>query len=140
MKRILVPTDFSASAQRALNLAREVFPEAQIKLLHIFDAGAAFSPYVDTLAPTYMVEETQERIQQAALQNLRELRQPGEDIEFVVGRPADEVLKAAQHFHADFIFMGTHGRKGLSHFFFGSVAEAVVRQAPVPVMVVRDPE
>ncbi|WP_034343957.1 universal stress protein [Deinococcus misasensis] len=140
MTRILVPTDFSASAHRALKLARQMVPGAHIKVIHVFDASAAFSPYVDALAPAYMLEETQDRIRDAAMENLKNVQEEGEEILFVMGRPADEVLKAARDFGADYIFMGTHGRKGLSHFFFGSVAEAVVRASPIPVMIVRDPE
>ncbi|GEM49071.1 universal stress protein [Deinococcus cellulosilyticus] len=140
MTRIMVPTDFSASAHKALKLAREMVPDARIKLVHVFDASAAFSPYVDALSPAYILEETQDRIKEAALENLKGIQAEGEDILFVMGRPADEILKAAKDFAADYIFMGTHGRKGLSHFFFGSVAEAVVRASPIPVMIVRDPE
>lgn len=139
MTRILVPTDFSASAHRALQLARKMVPDARIKLVHVFDASAAFAPYLDALSPAYILEETQDHIRDAALENLKNIQAEGEDILFMMGRPADEILKAAKDFAADYIYMGTHGRKGLSHFFFGSVAEAVVRAAPIPVMIVRDP-
>jgi nucleotide-binding universal stress UspA family protein len=56
----------------------------------------------------------------------------------VIGRPADEILRAAASFHADLIVMGTHGRSGLEHFFLGSVAEKTIRQARCPILVVRD--
>ncbi|GGJ48995.1 universal stress protein [Deinococcus roseus] len=139
MVRILVPTDFSASAEQALNLARKMVPDARIKLVHVFDAGAAFTPYMDALSPAYVLQETQEHIKDAAMKRLRDVQYQGEEVLFVTGRPADEILKAAKDFVADYIFMGTHGRKGLNHFFSGSVAEAVVRSSPIPVMVVRDP-
>lgn len=53
------------------------------------------------------------------------------------GVPAYELLKYAERFKADLIVMGTHGRRGLSHLLLGSVAEVVLRESPIPVLVVR---
>jgi nucleotide-binding universal stress UspA family protein len=60
-------------------------------------------------------------------------------LELVVrfGEPAPELCNAALEADADFIIVGTHGRKGLEHFFLGSVAERVVQKAPCTVIVVR---
>ena len=55
------------------------------------------------------------------------------------GRPADEILAAAQEGGVDLIAMATHGRTGLGRLLFGSVAEAVLRRAPVPVFMIREP-
>ena len=49
-----------------------------------------------------------------------------------------EIIAAADGVNADMIIMGTHGRTGVAHLFVGSTAERVVRQAPCPVMVVRE--
>jgi nucleotide-binding universal stress UspA family protein len=56
------------------------------------------------------------------------------------GRPAEEILTAARESGADLIAMATHGRTGLGRLLFGSVAEAVLRQAPVPVFMIREPD
>jgi nucleotide-binding universal stress UspA family protein len=61
------------------------------------------------------------------------------DTLLVHGVPFHEIVDAAQRRHADLIIMGTHGRTGLTHIFLGSVAEKVVRLAPCPVLVVRQP-
>ncbi|MGC9992832.1 MAG: universal stress protein [Candidatus Cybelea sp.] len=53
------------------------------------------------------------------------------------GVPAFEILKYAQSFRADLIVMGTHGRKGIGHLLMGSVAEIILRESPIPVLVVR---
>ena len=53
------------------------------------------------------------------------------------GRPADEILAAAQEGGADLIAMATHGRTGVGRLLFGSVAEAVLRRATVPVFMIR---
>jgi len=51
------------------------------------------------------------------------------------GPAADDILDAAAH--ADLVVLGTHGRRGASRWWLGSVAERVVRSARVPVLVVR---
>ena len=53
------------------------------------------------------------------------------------GDAVEEILSTAEKTHADLIVLGTHGRKGLSRLFIGSVAEGVLRRADVPVLVVR---
>jgi nucleotide-binding universal stress UspA family protein len=54
----------------------------------------------------------------------------------VSGDPATEILKAVEAEQIDAVVMGTHGRKGLERTIFGSVAENVVKKAPVPVFIV----
>ncbi len=56
---------------------------------------------------------------------------------FQEGHPREVIVKVANEMRADLIVMGTHGRRGVSHFFFGSVAEYCVRIASVPVLTVR---
>ena len=53
------------------------------------------------------------------------------------GRPAELIAAAAAEERADLIAMATHGRRGLERLFFGSVAEAVLRNASVPVLLLR---
>jgi nucleotide-binding universal stress UspA family protein len=52
------------------------------------------------------------------------------------GHPVDEILAVVRQFDADSIVMATHGRTGLAHLLYGSVAEAVLARSPVPVFVV----
>jgi nucleotide-binding universal stress UspA family protein len=56
------------------------------------------------------------------------------------GMPAESIVDCAKKQGCDFIVMGTHGRRGWSRFRFGSVAEAVLRQAPCPVLTVKSPK
>ncbi|RZJ85456.1 MAG: universal stress protein, partial [Massilia sp.] len=51
--------------------------------------------------------------------------------------PAREIVEAAREYHCDLIAMGSHGRRGLSRLLAGSVTQAVLAYAPVPVMVFR---
>jgi nucleotide-binding universal stress UspA family protein len=54
----------------------------------------------------------------------------------VSGDTANEILEVIESEDIDLVIMGTHGRKGLEHVFFGSVAENVVKKAPVPVLTI----
>jgi nucleotide-binding universal stress UspA family protein len=54
-----------------------------------------------------------------------------------VGDTATSILAVAEEVGAELIVMATHGRTGLSHFFLGSVAEQVVREASCPVLTIR---
>ena len=58
----------------------------------------------------------------------------------VVAEPAEAIVKQAKKGRFDLIVMGTHGRRGFSHAMLGSDAERVVRESPVPVLLVRHPE
>jgi nucleotide-binding universal stress UspA family protein len=53
------------------------------------------------------------------------------------GEPVDEIVDCAREADADLIAMTTHGRSGLGRLLFGSVAEAVLRQAEIPVFLMR---
>lgn len=54
-----------------------------------------------------------------------------------VGRPAHEILGVAKEWRADVIVVGSHGRHGIPRVLLGSVAEAVMRHADCPVLVIR---
>ncbi len=56
----------------------------------------------------------------------------------LVGPPAKELSRAARSVGADLVIVGTHGRRGVGRLVLGSVAEAILRQAPCSVLVVRD--
>ena len=53
------------------------------------------------------------------------------------GEPLAELLAAARDSRADLIAMTTHGRSGLGRLLFGSIAEAVLRRAQIPVLKMR---
>jgi len=59
----------------------------------------------------------------------------------VTGYAAEEIVSAAEEMKADIIVLGTHGRRGLDKFLFGSVAEKVIKTSSVPVLSMRpDPK
>ncbi len=52
------------------------------------------------------------------------------------GKPFEVILKVAEEWQADWIVIGTHGRKGFSHLLMGSVAEKVIRHSTRPLFVI----
>ena len=61
------------------------------------------------------------------------------EIKFEEGHAAVEILRMAEKVRCDLIVLGSHGKTGLRRLLAGSVAEAVLRQAPCPVLVVKYP-
>lgn len=60
------------------------------------------------------------------------------EVDVSAGEPAKRILSEAARAGVDHIVVGTHGRTGIAHLVLGSVAEKVVREAKVPVLVVKD--
>lgn len=60
--------------------------------------------------------------------------------ELRAGEPAGEVTRLVDELGSDLVVVGTHGRRGLTRALLGSVAEAIIRTSPVPVLAVRAPE
>lgn len=73
-----------------------------------------------------------------AYQKLQRMALPSDELAVLIGDPAERFLWAAEHWDSNLVLMGTHGRTGLAHLLVGSVAEAVVRRAPVPVLVTKE--
>jgi len=141
-KSILVPTDFGEPANRAIDLAIELGAKfgSKLTLLHAFtlpitDGGyaAGLSWPIDDLAAAAKTELD------GALRKARE-RYPVVEGIVACGNPCGRILDAIETIGADLVVMGTHGRRGLSRVFLGSVAEKVVHLSPVPVLTVSGSE
>jgi len=147
LKRLLVPTDFSAPSERAAAYAAELARRLQaeeVHCLHVSDIPA------DLLATSgyYLTGPTEEFIAQVREESRRSLEAFAEKhlaglpvrTAFVEGRPFVEIVRYAREHAIELIVIATHGRTGLTHALFGSVAEKVVRKAPCPVLVVKQRE
>jgi nucleotide-binding universal stress UspA family protein len=139
VRHILAPVDFSDCSLEALDYATQLASQlhADMTILHVMEPV-----YYDLeLGSGQIMEEpvkrkeSEERL--AALAD--KLASSGLDINTHVrgGVAPDAIVAAAYHIPTDLIVMGTHGRRGLSRFSSGSVAEAVLRQAPCPVVTLR---
>lgn len=131
---VLVPTDGTEHSQRAL--------EKAIGLAEAFDATV----HVLSVGPEHGGETTQDQLRsdpdseaRRAVDEARErLTDAGVQSEGAVvdGEPHEEILRYTDEHDVDAIVMGTHGRTGVKHALFGSVAEKTVQNAHVPVMTV----
>lgn len=142
--RILVPTDFSESADQALTYAVNLGAQvgATVHLIHVFDDPDTVGLYSEVYVP--MPPE----MRAALLTDIRRqlaTRTTAAGHEKVTTEvlsgapPAQAIVEAARQHRCDLIVMGTHGRHGMAHLLLGSVAERVVRTAECPVLVVRRP-
>ena len=143
-KKILVPVDGSSTSTAGLNealrLARN--QKARIRLLHIVDEVAIFGSAEGGLNVEPVIESLMsggKRIldRAAKLAASRGVRTETELFENATARVADVLVARARRWRADLIVMGTHGRRGVNRLVLGSDAELVVRNSPVPVLLVR---
>ena len=141
LKRILLPTDFSDTAQHALGYAREMAERfgAEVHVLHVvadptpqdWAVGAA-ALVVSDLLKTWEAD-AERHLAEVSLDGVETVRA------IRVGHAFYEILQYATDNAIDMIVMGTHGRGPVKHLLLGSVAEKVVRKAPCPVLTVRQP-
>ncbi|MBZ0155784.1 MAG: universal stress protein [Alphaproteobacteria bacterium] len=142
IKKILFPTDFSEGALNALPYAVDMAKNygAKLFLLHVvYDIANASGLYV----PHVSIDEMYKELEAGARRELEkfglEERRDIGAVEYGIlrGVPYEEILRYAGEREIDLIVIGTHGRKGLDRFLFGSTAEKVVRYARCPVLTVR---
>lgn len=142
-RRILVATDFTESADHALDWAVELAARlgASITLMHAYAVPILSFPDGTVVATA----DVASRIADAArggLDAAAERHQGrGVPIDTVLreGAAPEEINRLAHELDADLVVVGTHGRKGLVRAILGSVAESVVRTASRPVATVRAP-
>jgi len=141
-KRMLVPVDFSDCSLDALEYGALIAQRsnASLKLLHVLEP---VSYGLDFTLPHMAERESSKTAVTKRLSDLvSALTFGGLASDFLMsgGLPADSILDAARAQSVDVIVMGTHGRRGLSHALFGSVAESVLRRSSCPVLTVRSPK
>lgn len=114
---------------------------AELLLVHVVPPTPVALPPLDSVyAPTFDVVAYEEQLREhyrASLERLRKERlSPTTEVRVrvVTGDAATEIVRLAKEEKSDLIILPTHGRTGISHIFFGSVAEKVVRHAECPVL------
>jgi nucleotide-binding universal stress UspA family protein len=146
---ILVPTDFSKFSKYALDYAITIANTfgAKITLIHITNEKELVAlQQVSTYFEPGKLEELMKQRESEDQKQLDGFIPPelkkGITVETIhpVGIPFVEIIKTAREKAVDLIVIATHGRSGLSHMLFGSVAEKVVRKSTCPVLSIRPPE
>jgi universal stress protein A len=135
---ILFATDFSHSSDAALPQAAALALQkgARLLIVHVEEPPLAYGggelyygcPEPDTTRIRTMLEAVKPSDPEVAYEQ-----------RLAMGDPAAEICRIAADEGAEMIVIGTHGRSGLFRLLMGSVAEAILRRAPCPVLVYREP-
>ncbi|MEF8841572.1 MAG: universal stress protein [Haloarculaceae archaeon] len=136
---VVIATDGSASGERAVETAVDLAErfDAEVHALYVVDESK-----VDSL-PEELHDEVSEALSdqgEAAIQAVETAVDRPVTTAVREGRPAKEITAYAREVDADVVATGTRGRGGEHSFLLGSVAEAIVRTCPVPVLTVRQLE
>ena len=141
-KRIIVATDLSPASEPALKEAIGLANEngAELLIAHAYQPPSVVEAQ-SISAGVY--EEWDQSIRAGVKVRLQELVESAakEGVQakslILTGAPYEAIAEAAKVNDADLLVLGTHGRKGVSRSFLGSVAARVISTAPCPVMTVR---
>jgi nucleotide-binding universal stress UspA family protein len=146
IRSILLPTDFSECANYALSyttsLARQF--KASIICVHVVEVVVPTVGYTGISEPL-PIADISEQLEDSATRELPKIAEfeecAGLEVEEVIvhGDAAAEIVRVAKEHDVDLIVISSHGRTGLGRILFGSTAEAVVRHASCPVLVVKPP-
>jgi nucleotide-binding universal stress UspA family protein len=142
MGKIVVPIDFSDCSLDALEFAVQFNKPfgAAITLLHVMEPVAYGLDF--TLVPPREWKLQKERVAARLEELATALTVSGVTADHVLrsGLPSDSIIGFVRERGFDLVIMGTHGRRGLSHLLSGSVAGAMLRLAPCPVLTVHSPK
>jgi universal stress protein A len=144
IRTILVPTDFSEYSNYALSYAASLARTFNSSIICV----NVIEPIVPTVGYSGMTEslpiaDISEQLEDSAERELPKLAEreecAGLEVEELIvhGEAAAEIVRVAKEREVDLIVLSSHGRTGLGRILFGSTAEAVVRHAMCPVVVVK---
>ncbi len=142
--RVLVPYDGSTQAMNALRLAFDEFPDATVTALYVlYPTQSTRLPKRETDEPFAVIEDWAERRTEHAEKVLESATRIAEsqdsEVETVYfdGKPTEVIIAHAEETGIEHIVIGSTGRDGLGRLLLGSVAETVVRRAPISVTVTK---
>ena len=136
--RILCPVDIEESSNTGIQLAGALAKEsdATLYILHVAKIPAAdMDVPVPFSANPRWEKDARSTLEVRAREALDDTVHY--QIEVRSGLPDRDIVRVAGELGVDLIVIATHGRRGLKHFAFGSVAERVIREASCPVLVIR---
>ena len=141
IRKILFPTELRAYSLKILPFVLSMSDkyESTIYLLHVIEDlsrwGGFYIPHISLdLFQEEALEAAEKLMDKVCKQQMQGC--PNFERRIRSGDPAVEILKTIDVEAIDLVVMGTHGYKGLEHAIFGSVAEKVVKQSPVPVLTI----
>jgi nucleotide-binding universal stress UspA family protein len=147
-KRILVPLDGSELSECSLEHVKAIASGCRVPetvLLRVVEPFSAEAVSALALAGDDVLRKAELESQTEASDYLAKIRnslvKDGLAVEAVIvdGRPAEEILDYAKNNKVDLIVMTTHGKTGVSRWFFGSVSEKVLQHSAIPVLMISPP-
>ena len=143
-KHLLVPVDESpmsyAAAEQALSLAKDLNCSVTIMSVIAVDpfVGVDFYKVAPAITDYFMQAEQNAQNRLAEIQQSFSREGISVDTKIIRGVAASEgIVQIANEIGADLIIMGSHGRTGVKKMMLGSVAQNVLTQSPVPVLIVK---
>jgi len=143
MKNILVPTDFSDAANRAADIAMAIAEksDAEVHFLHLLITPVPWvkldkekeKRFPETLKEIGHAKDALSKLVKKAEENGLKAEQ---FLVHDVGR--EEIIKHIPFHHHDFLVMGSRGASGAKEYFVGSNAQKVLREAKIPVLIVKE--
>jgi universal stress protein A len=138
-KKVLIAIDSEPvavhAAETGVDLALAL--GAEIAFIHVMDASLIY-PGDAGPSPNELISAAKLEAKRLVAAIRQRLLPQSSILEFFqVGTPSDQIVKAAEEWSADLLVIGSHGRGGMQRALLGSVAEAVMRHAPCPLVVVR---
>ena len=139
--RILYPVDISDASP---NIAPWVILMADRfnTEIHLLFVARELGQYASFSVIPGAIEQFEAKLVKGAEKKIEEFAEvhlkgyPNFKTRVALGNPAQKILDYISDEEIDLVIMGTHGRKGLDRFIFGSVADRVVKMSPVPVLTI----
>jgi nucleotide-binding universal stress UspA family protein len=143
IQRILVPSDFTETSDRALDFAIELARkfDASITVVHVYQIpamGFADGGYIAGAEVASQLSTAGQKRLDGVVDSKKTSGVPMSAI-LREGVAWEEVNAVAKEIDANLIVIGTHGRRGLARALLGSVAENVIRTSTIPVLVIHGP-
>lgn len=138
-RTLLLAVDFSRPASRAVPYAIKLawVLNLGLTILHVVQAPPDFDSWAPATRRSLNQPKTKALLELGRLVRLASESHVAAEHRLLVGVPEDAILQVADSARAALIVMGTHGRSGLDRFKVGSVADAVLRRTPCPVLTIR---
>jgi nucleotide-binding universal stress UspA family protein len=146
-QRILAAVDGSSTSDRALQEAIRLAKDQQaaLHIVNVIDLVPLIwdVEFMDSDAIQRALRQVGRTVIDRARETAKSTGVEAEALLAEIGTPgqrvAGRIVEAARAWPADLLVIGTHGRRGLDHLLLGSIAEGVMRLAPMPVLLVRGP-
>jgi nucleotide-binding universal stress UspA family protein len=143
IRRVLLASDFSHASRKACAAAISMAKSnrAPLTILFVYIPIVPLVPghYIDDNTWAELDTDSRRWIQRRLTALASRAKRSGvrASVTMAIGDAPSQIVQIARSLRIDLIVMGTHGRRGMSKFLLGSVAERVIATAPCPVMTVR---